>query len=283
MNQSKSNELKSERWLVSVIAIAILAILVISGPTRAQEGTQMDSKPTIVLVHGAFADSSSWGKIIPTLLKQGYPVVAASNPLRGVKNDADSVYNVLKSIKGPIVLVAHSYGGMVITNAVKDDTNVEALVYVDGFAPDAGETANGLVVRSPGSELGTAVSVVPLPGGVVDVYIQQDRVPTVFAADVPAADAQVMAVTQRPLLSAAGDEASGEPAWKTIPSWFIYGDKDLVIPAAAHAFMAERAGSRETVVIPGASHVPMISHPDEVANFILKVATTATAEAATAG
>jgi pimeloyl-ACP methyl ester carboxylesterase len=283
MNRSKLNLFKSGRSFLSAIAIIIAALFAISGPILGQEGTQMDSKPTIVLVHGAFADSSSWGKLIPTLLKQGYAVVAAANPLRGVKNDADYVNAVLDSIKGPIVLVGHSYGGMVITNAVKDNTNVQALVYVDGFAPDAGDTANKLVARSPGSELGTAVSVVPLPDGVVDVYIQQDKVPTVFAADVPEADAQVMAVTQRPLLSAAGDEASGEPAWKTIPSWFIYGDKDLVIPPAVLGFMAERAGSRETVVIPGASHVSMISHPDEVANFIVKVASTVTAEAATAG
>ena len=270
MNQSKSNELKSGRSLVSAIAIAILALFVISGSILAQEGTQMisDAKPTIVLVHGAFADSSSWTGVTRILLDDGYRVVAAANPLRGVQSDADYVNAVLNSIQGPIVLVAHSYGGMVITNAVKDNSNVQALVYVDAFAPDTGETANALVALYPGSELGTAIALVALPGGAADVYIQQDKVPTVFAPDIPEADAQWMAVTQRPLFAAAGDEASGEPAWKTIPSWFIYGDRDLVIPPDVLAYMAKRAAPVETVVIPGASHVSMISHPDEVANLI---------------
>ena len=138
MYQSKLNGLKSERWLASVIAIAILAILVISGPIFAQEGTQMDSKPTVVLVHGAFADSSSWNGVTRILLDDGYRVVAASNPLRGVKSDGDYVNAILNSIQGPIVLVGHSYGGMVITNAVKGNSNVQALVYVEQW-PDKGE------------------------------------------------------------------------------------------------------------------------------------------------
>jgi pimeloyl-ACP methyl ester carboxylesterase len=233
----------------------------------------MNSNPTIVLVHGAFADSSSWEGVIRILLAQGYPVVAASNPLRGVQSDADSVSAVLNSIQGPIVLVAHSYGGMVITNAVQGNPNVQALVYVDGFAPDAGETANALVALYPGSELGPAIVPVALPGGAVDLYIRQDMVPVVFAPDIPEADAQWMAATQRPIFAAAGEEASGEPAWKSIPSWFIYGSLDLVIPPALIAFMAERADAWETVVIEGGSHVTMISHPDEVANLIMRAAT----------
>ena len=205
MNQSKLNELKSERRLVSVIAIAILAILVISGPIFAQEGTQMDSKPTVVLVHGAFADSSSWNGVTRILLDDGYRVVAASNPLRGVKSDGDYVNAILNSIQGPIVLVGHSYGGMVITNAVKGNSNVQALVYVDAFAPDAGESSNGLIAQYPGSKLGPAIAPVVLPDGAVDAYIQQDQVPVVFAQDIPKADAQMIAATQRPLAAAAGD------------------------------------------------------------------------------
>jgi pimeloyl-ACP methyl ester carboxylesterase len=270
MNRSKLNEFKSGRSFLSAIAIAIAAMFVVNGPMVAQGKTQMTSEtnPTIVLVHGAFADSSSWEGVIPILLAQGYPVVAAANPLRGVKSDADYVSTVLNSIKGPIVLVAHSYGGMVTTNAVKGNSNVQALVYVDAFAPDAGESANALVVRYPGSELGTAIFPVPLPGGRVDIYIQQDKVPTVFAGDFPKASA--------------GDETSGEPAWKGIPSWFIYGDKDLVIPPALLGFMAERAHSRGTVVVKGASHVSMISHPEEVAKLIVTAATERTATAKTA-
>src|SRR5262245_39130180 len=232
MNQCKSNEFKLGRSFLSAVAIAILVMFVVSGPLAAQEGTQVtsDVKPTIVLVHGAFADSSSWEGVIRILLVDGYSVVAAPNPLRGVQNDADYVNAVLNSIQGPIVLVAHSYGGMVTTNAVKDNTNVQALVYVDAFAPDVGETANALQTLYPGSELVPALVPVALPGGAVDVYIRQDQVPVVFAPDIPEADAQWMAATQRPIFAAAGDEASGEPAWKTIPSWFIYGDRDLVIP-----------------------------------------------------
>ena len=175
MYRNTLNPIKSGRSLLSAIAIVIAATFVVSGTILAQEGAEMNSetKPTIVLVHGAFADSSSWGGVIPLLLAQGYPVVAAPNPLRGVQSDADSVSAVLDSIQGPIVLVAHSYGGMVITNAVQGNPNVQALVYVDAFAPDAGETANALAARYPGSELGTAVAVVALSGGAADVYIQQ--------------------------------------------------------------------------------------------------------------
>ena len=258
------------RKLGRTIAIATLAMFVISGAILAQEGTAMnaDAKPTIVLVHGAFADSSGWEGVTRILLAEGYPVVAASNPLRGVQSDADYVSTVLNSIQGPIVLVAHSYGGMVISNAVKDNSNVQALVYVDAFAPDAGESAFALSTLYPGSELGPALVPVALPGGLADLYIQQDKVPTVFAPDLPEGDAEWMAATQRPVTDAALNEASGEPAWKTIPSWFIYGSRDLVIPPELLAFMAKRAAAFETVVIDGASHVAMISHPDAVANII---------------
>lgn len=279
MNRSKLNEFKSGRSFLSAIAIVVAAMFVVNGAIAADGKTQMASatKPTIVLVHGAFADSSSWDGVINILLAQGYPVVAAPNPLRGVTSDADYVSTVLNSIKGPIVLVAHSYGGMVTTNAVKGNSNVQALVYVDAFAPDAGETANALVARYSGSLLGPAIVPVPLPGGRLDLYIQQDKVPTVFAQDVPKAKAKRMAVTQRPIIDSAGEETSGEPAWKSIPSWFIYGDRDLVIPPALLAFMAQRANSCGTVVVKGASHVSMISHPEEVARLIVKAATAKTA------
>lgn len=228
-----------------------------------------DSKPTIVLVHGAFAESSSWNGVLNQLIPKGYPTLAVANPLRGVKSDADYVASVLQGIEGSIVLVGHSYGGAVITNAVKDNENVKALVYVAAFAPDAGETAVELSGRYPGSTLGpTLAPPVELPDGGKDLYIQQDRFHAQFAADVPANDAQLMASTQRPITEAALNEASGVPAWKSVPSWFIYGDRDLNIPAAALSFMAERANSNETVVVNGASHVVMVSHPDAVAAVI---------------
>ncbi len=274
MNQSNSIVFKSWRSFLSVVAIVILAMFVLNGVINAQEGTEVTEaiNPTIVLVHGAFADSSSWEGVTRILLDEGYPVIAAANPLRGLQSDADYVANVLNTIEGPIVLVGHSYGGMVITNAVQGNSNVQALVYVDAFAPDAGESAFSLSTRYPGSTLGEAIYPIPLPDGTADLYIQNDRFHAQFAADVPESETVWMAATQRPVTDAALNEASGDPAWKTVPSWHVYGDLDLNIPPALMAFMAERADAWETVVIPGGSHVTMISQPDVVAGVILRAA-----------
>jgi len=243
--------------------------------------TAQTEKPTVVLVHGAFAESASWNGVVAELLAHGYPVVAAANPLRGVKADASYVAGVTASINGPIILVGHSYGGTVITNAVNGNKNVKALVYVAAFAPDAGESSNDLAGKFPGGTLGPALAPpVALPGGGNDMYIRQDKFHAQFAADVSNADARVMAATQRPVTDAALAERSGEPAWKTVPSWFIYGDRDLNIPAAAQAFMARRAGAKETVVVKGASHVVMVSQPDAVARLIERAGASVAAEIA---
>jgi pimeloyl-ACP methyl ester carboxylesterase len=248
--------------------IAALSFGAIMNAASAQTG-----KPTVVLVHGAFAESSSWNGVLTELIARGYPVVAAANPLRGVKNDADYIASVLKSIEGPIVLVGHSYGGSVITNAANGNKNVKALVYVAAFAPDAGETAGELSGRFPGGTLDRALAPpVALSNGGKDLYIQQDKFRAQFAADVSEADAKLMAGTQRPLAEAALNEASGAPAWKTTASWFIYGDRDLNIPEAAQSFMAKRAGSKETVVVKGASHVVMVSNAGAVARIIERAA-----------
>ena len=224
--------------------------------------------PTVVLVHGAFAESSSWNGVVDQLLGRGYPVVAVANPLRGVATDAAYVAGVLAGISGPVVLVGHSYGGSVITN-VAHGSNVRALVYVAGFAPDAGESAVDLSGRFPGSTLGpTLAAPVALADGGNDLYIDQEAFWAQFAADLPEGMARQMAATQRPVTEAALNEASKEPAWRTIPSWFVYGELDKNIPAAAHAFMAERAGSVATIAVPGSSHVVMISHPDPVLELI---------------
>ncbi|MEL1086899.1 MULTISPECIES: alpha/beta fold hydrolase [Pseudomonas] len=231
-------------------------------------------KPTVVLVHGAFADSSSWNGVVKILEKDGYPVIAAANPLRSVKSDAQSVADVLASVKTPVVLVGHSYGGPVISEAAYGNANVKALVYVAAFAPEKGETAAELSGRFPGSTLGPTLSApVELADGGKDLYIQQDKFHEQFAADVSPADAKLMAATQRPVTVAALNEAATEPAWKTVPSYFVYGDQDKNIPAQALAFMAERAHSKQTVVVKGASHVVMVSNPKAVASLIETAAT----------
>ncbi len=240
-------------------------------PLAAQAQT---AKPTIVLVHGAFADSSSWNAVIPILQRDGYTVIAAPNALRSVRTDADEVRDLVKSIDGPVVLVGHSYGGSVISEAAEGAPNVKGLVYVSAFAPEEGETALGLTGKFPGSTLAPALAPpVKLAGGGNDLYILQARFHDQFAADVPVAEARLMAAGQRPIADAALGEATTAPAWKHVPSWFIYGDKDKNIPPVAMQFMAERAKSRGTVVVKGASHVVMVSHAPAVASLIEKAAT----------
>jgi pimeloyl-ACP methyl ester carboxylesterase len=255
--------------LLLIVALFLGTTVITSLGVTMNTASAQDSKPTIVLVHGAFAESSSWNRVLSELITKGYPTISVANPLRGVQSDADYVTSFLNGIEGPIVLVGHSYGGAVITNAVNDNENVKALVYVAGFAPDTGETVVELAARYPGSTLGpTLAPPVELPDGGKDLYIQQNKFHAQFAADLPTSDTQLMASTQRPITEAAFNEASGTPAWKSIPSWFIYGERDLNIPAAVQAFMAKRANSKETVVVSGASHVVMVSHPDAVAELI---------------
>jgi pimeloyl-ACP methyl ester carboxylesterase len=226
-------------------------------------------KPTIVLVHGAFADASSWNGVVDLLQKDGYTVVAAANPLRSVRADAAYIGDVVAGIKSPVVLVGHSYGGSVITQAAEGHDNVKSLVYVAGFSPDVGESAATLSGKFPGSTLGPALAPpVPLSDGDKDLYVQQDKFPAQFAGDVPLKEAKVMAAGQRPITAGALNEAEAAAAWKHIPSWHIYGTRDRNIPPASMKFMAERARSKKTVVVDGASHVVMISHPKEVAALI---------------
>lgn len=232
----------------------------------------MNTKPTIVLVHGAFADSSSWNDVISILLAHDYPLVAASNPLRGLKNDAAELASLLTSIEGPVVLVGHSYGGMLISNAAHGNGQVQALVFVAAFVPDEGETAAQLASRFPGSTLGETLMPVALADGGTDLHIQQERFHAQFAADLPESQARLMAASQRPITELALNEPSGAPAWKTVPSWFIWGDGDQNIPPAALRWMAERAGGRELVEVAGASHALALSRAELVADLILRAA-----------
>lgn len=251
----------------SVLRAAMLTALAASPAAFASD------KPAVVLVHGAFADAGSWNGVITELKKDGYTVVAAANPLRSVKTDAAYVADILASIKTPVVLVGHSYGGSVISEAAEGHDNVKALVYVSAFSPEAGETAAGLSGKFPGSTLGpTLAPPVALSTGGKDLYIQQDKFPEQFAADVPAKEAALMAAGQRPITEEALNEPETTPAWTHIPSWHIYGSADKNIPPKALAFMADRAKSKKTVVIKGASHVVMVSHPKDVAELIEKAA-----------
>lgn len=232
-----------------------------------------ESKPTIVLVHGAFAESSSWNGVIAELNRHGYRTIAAANPLRSVAGDAAAVSAVIGSVPGPVVLVGHSYGGPVITAAADGKSNVKALVYVAAFAPEAGESSLSLSSKFPGSTLGEALLEVPLAEGGADLYVQPAKFHRQFAADVSAEAAGLMAATQRPVTAAALAEPSGAPSWKTIPSYAIYGSADRNIPPAVLKFMAERAQAVKTVVLEGASHALMVSHPYEVASLIEDAAT----------
>ncbi|MBO9623165.1 MAG: alpha/beta hydrolase [Sphingomonas sp.] len=252
----------------------IIGGLTLAAALAAPAAQAQSAKPTVVLVHGAFADSSSWNGVITILEGDGYTVVAAPNPLRGVRADAEVVGDLVRSIAGPVVLVGHSYGGSVISEAAERAPNVKALVYVAAFAPEAGETALGLTGKFPGSTLAPALAPpVRLAGGGNDLYILQARFHDQFAADVPEAEARLMAAGQRPIADAALSEGSTAPAWKHVPSWFIYGDADRNIPPAALAFMADRARSRGTVVVKGASHVVMVSNAPAVAGLIERAAT----------
>lgn len=259
-------------------AFAVIGIVVLhfSTPASAATSGASPARPTVVLVHGAFAESASWNEVARDLRARSFPVVAAANPLRGLKFDADYVAALVGSIQGPVVLVGHSYGGSVISAAAVGKPNVQALVFVAAFAPEVGESAVDLSGKFPGSTLGpTLAAPVVLPDGSKDLYIRQDKFGKQFAEDLPPALAQLMAVSQRPVTEGALGEAAHAAAWQTLPSWFIYGDRDKNIPPAALAFMAERARSVKTVVVKGASHVVMTSRPKLVTRLIVEAADTA--------
>jgi pimeloyl-ACP methyl ester carboxylesterase len=270
MRNSKHG-LRALRWPLTVMAIAVVAALAIPSLASAQSRSASNpakTKPTIVLVHGGWADASSWDAVTRRLQRDGYTVIAPANTLRGVQSDSAYLSSVLATISGPIVLVGHSYGGVLITNAATGHPNVKALVYVAAFAPDQGETVGQLLAMNPGSQAAPPnLTFRPYPGG-VDTYITPSAFHSVFCADLPATTAAVMAAGQRPIDAAALGEPSGEPAWKTIPSWYLVASNDHAIPPATERFMAERAGA--TTVEIASSHVAMISHPDVVTHLILE-------------
>ena len=244
-------------------AVSLAAVLVASAAQA-----QAPAKPTIVLVHGAFADASGWNDVVKKLSHDGYPVVAAANPLRSLNGDAAALSALVNSIQGPVVLVGHSYGGEVINEAAAGKANVSALVFVAAFLPEAGESASILSGKFPGSTLGDALKSVALPDGGEDFYIQPAKFHVQFAADVSPAATALMAATQRPVTKAALSEAATTASWKRLPSYVIYGTADRNIPAEVERFMVDRAKVRKAVAVEGGSHALMVSHPDKVAALI---------------
>jgi pimeloyl-ACP methyl ester carboxylesterase len=223
-------------------------------------------------VHGAFAESTSWKGVIERLQEQSIDVTAAANPLRSVAGDAAYVRDVVANIGGPVILVGHSYGGFVITEAAADNPDVVGLVYVCAFAPEHGEDAFQLSGKFPGGTLGDALDAYPVSGGGNEFVIRREVFHDQFAADVPNSLTAVMAAVQRPVTQAALVEGlpTDKPAWTTLPSWFVFGELDRNIPAALHRFMAERADARGTTEVAGASHALSVSDPDAVSGCILE-------------
>jgi pimeloyl-ACP methyl ester carboxylesterase len=234
--------------------------------------------PTVVLEHGAWANGASWDGVVLRLQQAGYTVDVPPNPLQGLTYDSAYLADFLHTITGPVVLVGHSYGGAVITNAATGDSQVKALVYVDAFAPAQGQTVGELAGAVPGScvvaaDPATIFNLAAYPGapaGVYDAYVKQSLFPACFANGLPASEGKMLAATQEPLSTIALSQPSGVPAWKTIPSWAVVGTADRVIPPAEQLAMARQAGAHVTRV--RAPHLSMISNPGVVTQVILKAA-----------
>lgn len=269
--------MNSPKRLLALSALATAAVVAGTAPTvatAAPRHADEPARPTVVLVHGAFADGSSWNKVTRRLQAAGYRVVVPANPLRGLESDSAYLSNVLKNVPGPVVLVGHSYGGEVITDAAAENPQVKALVYIAAIAPEKGESANDILGAYPGSELPGALNPLPYPrpdGSTgTDLYVKPDKFRAVFAADVPAAEARAMAATQRPIDASALDARSEHAAWHTLPSWYAVARNDRTIPPAAERHMAERAGAHITEV--DSSHAMAVSHPGAVTRVIEQAA-----------
>ncbi|ASQ98874.1 alpha/beta hydrolase [Streptomyces sp. 11-1-2] len=261
------------RARVAAAGCAVAVCATVAAPSAAADDTSR-GKPTVVLIHGAYADGSSWNGVIQRLERHGYPVIAPANPLRGLYTDSTYIASVLDSVKGPIVLVGHSYGGAVISSAAAGHPRVKSLVYVSSLMPDKGESGQSLATRFP-SELATATRAVPYRAGDgmrgTDLYLKRDKVHRVFAADLPASTAKLLAATQRPAATTAFSEKAKVAAWRQIPSWVLVAKQDKTINPRQERFQAKRAHSH-TVEI-NSSHVAMIAHPQEVTDLIIKAAT----------
>jgi pimeloyl-ACP methyl ester carboxylesterase len=263
--------------LIAPAAIAMALLAVSGGQAAAATTPATPAKPTIVLVHGAWANSASWDGVITRLASQGYTVDAPPNPLRSLMGDSQTIADYLKTITGPIVLVGHSYGGMVITNAAYGNPNVKALVYVDAFAPEEGENALQLDNIAPGSVLNgppattfTLASYPGAPAGDALAYLQEAAFDQGFANGLPPKEAKTLWETQDAPTQSSLTDPSGPPAWKTIPSWYVVGTQDHAIPPAIQLYMAQRIHAHITDV--PADHLSMIEDPSAVTKVIEQAA-----------
>jgi pimeloyl-ACP methyl ester carboxylesterase len=283
------------RWPTLIAAASLSTLILVPSLTNANANAGASGsaasgeKPTIVLVHGAWADASSWANVMPILRDDGYTVDAPPNPLRGLISDSEYLASYLKTISGPIVLVGHSYGGAVVTNAATGNPNVKALVYIDAFEPAQGDTLEALTFAKPGSCLAGGGNLANVfnevtdpaqPAGDPDLYLKfaagtdYPGWDACFANGVAPSEAATLNEGQRPLAAGAFSEASGVPAWKTIPSWSQIGTQDHAIPPAELFFMSKRAGSTITTVKAG--HLSMVTDPVATSNLIIKAANATT-------
>ena len=260
------------RRLRAALLGVITVLLVATSTTSAVAGGHPPSKPTVVLVHGAWADSSSWDGVVRRLQRDGYTVAVFPTPLRGLASDSAYLHDYLTTSAGPVGVVGHSYGGAVITDAAVDTPGVKALVYLDAFAPDTGE--NVLQLAGPQSALANpdptkVFRFVPAalpPTPTTDLYVLPAFFPAAFAGDLPRRQAALLATTQRPITFGALTEPSTAPAWKRLPAWYQVGTLDQVIPPDQQLFMARRAHAHISTV--ASAHLPMISKPGTVATLI---------------
>lgn len=263
-------------WRRAALAALTVVTLLIGGSSLASAEPQTmgggPAKPTVVLVHGAWADASGFAGVATALRTAGYPVLEFANPLRSLTSDSGALGAYLQQrTDGPVILVGHSYGGAVITDAALSDPDVRALVYIDAFVPDEGESVNDLLGRQDPIDPAQVFDVVANPGapeGVVDLYLKDAVFPLVFANGLPRVKQTQLLASQRPLATPALGERSGTPGWKTLPSWYVMGTEDHIISPELQRFMAQRAGAKITSVDTG--HLAMIARPDVVTATILQ-------------
>jgi pimeloyl-ACP methyl ester carboxylesterase len=254
--------------VASFVGVGILSAqssLVSNAKPSTRAKTTSAAKPTIVLVHGAFADATSWQHVIPILERDGYNVIAVQNALASVAGDVETTKRVINAQTGPVVVVGHSYGGAVITGAAAGNSNVKALVYIAAFAPEPGEA-----IGAYGDKYPAPLNATLKPDAAGFLYIDRARFREVFCADVPATEASVMAATQKPVIGSAFGASVDQAAWKTIPSWYLVTQDDRAINPDLERFYAKRIGAKTSEI--KSSHVPFISHPAEVARLIEQAA-----------